>query len=134
MCKTVCKNDQILGKTASNFDHPCGKQIRLLFNSIEAEDIRSDQYGKYCKNRNHHTQILSDFVTKAFGKTRDATGLFDDIPEKERPTFHEIRALGIMLYEKQGINPDNLAGHMTEEMKKLYRSGHGIQWTEAASI
>jgi hypothetical protein len=39
-----------------------------------------------------------------------------------------------MLHEKQSINPNNLAGHMTEEMKKLYRSGHGIQWTETASI
>lgn len=86
------------------------------------------------KVKKHHTQVLPDYLTKEFARIRDLTKFFDDIPPKERPTFHEIRSLGMSEYKKKGIDPQKLAGHMTAEMTKHYLKGHDIVWTEVASF
>ncbi len=86
------------------------------------------------KSKNHPTQVTSDYLCKAFSKARDNTHLFDHLKARERPTYHEIRSLGIVLYEKAGIDPKDLAGHMTEESQKRYKEGHGIEWKKAESF
>jgi hypothetical protein len=40
-----------------------------------------------------------DHLTKAFTKTRDDSETHKEMPNAERPTFHEIRALGAWLNE-----------------------------------
>ncbi|WP_133144363.1 tyrosine-type recombinase/integrase [Pseudomonas fragi] len=50
------------------------------------------------------------------------------MPANERPTFHEIRALGAWLYEQQGFAQDDiqgLMGHADVKMTAHYHSGHG---------
>nr|WP_256348121.1 tyrosine-type recombinase/integrase [Pseudomonas yamanorum] len=46
----------------------------------------------------------------------------------ERPTFHEIRALGAWLFEQQGFAQEHiqgLMGHADVKMTEHYQSGHG---------
>ena len=46
---------------------------------------------------------------------------------EERPSFHSIRALGIMLYFKAGYDLNYimaLAGHADEKTTQLYIEGH----------
>ena len=57
------------------------------------------------------------------------SGFFDNIPMNERPSFHEIRSLGIKLYEDQGIDAQKLAGHTDRKMTDKYKEGHEIEWT-----
>ncbi|MEH6814187.1 MAG: hypothetical protein V7677_16760 [Motiliproteus sp.] len=51
------------------------------------------------------------------------------MPANQRPTFHEIRALGAHLYKEQGIDPQALLGHTDAKMTDHYLDGHGTQWT-----
>ncbi len=77
----------------------------------------------------HWTQIKPEMVTRKFKDIRDELPIFQKIPANQRPTFHEIRALGIKLYKDSGENPQELAGHASEEMTNNYDSGHDeIRW------
>ena len=42
----------------------------------------------------HWAQVMPDRLTKYFRIYRDKMGIFDKIPKEQRPSFHEIRALG----------------------------------------
>lgn len=82
----------------------------------------------------HWTQVKPQMITRAFAEARDESGLFDGVPENERPTFHEIRALGIKNLKDKGVDPQKLAGHATAKMTSNYDSGHDeIRWTEVAA-
>lgn len=83
------------------------------------------------KNKVHHTQVLPDYLTDKFAEARDATGLFDAFEPLERPTFYEIRSLGIKLYEDSGMDAQKLAGHTNRKMTEAYKKGHEIEWTYA---
>lgn len=73
--------------------------------------------------------LQPDNITRGFATARNRSGLFDDVPANERPTFHEIRSLGAHLYREQGIDPQALLGHTDAKMTKHYLDGHGIEWT-----
>ncbi len=83
------------------------------------------------EKKSHHTQVLPKYLSDRFAAARDKTGLFETMPELERPTFHEIRSLGIKLYENNGYDAQKLAGHTERKMTELYKEGHGIEWTKA---
>lgn len=73
-------------------------------------------------------------LSNAFAEARDATGLFDRVPAKKRPTFHEIRSLGARLKQnagcpKEAINA--LLGHTTLKMTDVYLEDGSIKWTDA---
>jgi enterobacteria phage integrase len=85
------------------------------------------------KKRHHFTQILRDYFIEEFSKVRDSIECFSKMPVKQRPTFHEIRSLGITLYEKQGIDAQALAGHTTRRMTETYKKGHEDQWVYTKS-
>ena len=75
----------------------------------------------------HPFAILPDYLTKQFKKWRDKSGVYDHLQPNERPSFHDIRALGIMLYFKAGYPKEYimaLAGHATEDMTNHYIDGH----------
>lgn len=76
----------------------------------------------------HWNAVTPDYLTKAFSQARDDSKAYDHIPANERPTFHEIRALGAWLYEQQGFAQDyiqGLMGHADVKMTEHYQSGHG---------
>lgn len=83
-----------------------------------------------CDALEHWTQVTLDTLEKYFRYAREAAGCCDDMEMGEKPTFHEIRSLGIHLYEKAGVDAQKLAGHKSRLMTDLYKTGHEIQWTE----
>lgn len=84
------------------------------------------------EEKEHWTQVLPDLLSKTFKEVRDSAGLFDKMKPRERPTFHEIRALGAWLYEKQGFDRagyvQQLMAHADEKMTEHYQSGHEKKW------
>lgn len=82
----------------------------------------------------HWTQVKPEMLTREFARARDESGLFDDMDAGEKPTFHEIRALGIKESRDKGRDPQKLAGHATARMTSNYDSGHDeIRWVEVSS-
>ncbi|WP_375191857.1 phage integrase Arm DNA-binding domain-containing protein [Marinobacter sp.] len=84
------------------------------------------------KGRQHWSQLTANHFSAEFRLVRDETGLFDDMPREERPTFHEVRALGSWLYKKQGFDKKNyvrpLMAHADEKMTDEYQKGHEQEW------
>jgi integrase len=81
----------------------------------------------------HRHQVLANFLTHTFSEIRDATGLFNRLPALERPSFHEVRALGSHLYERAGYDTKDvqeLMAHTDEIMTKRYQAGFETRWTE----
>jgi integrase len=76
-------------------------------------------------------KVSADYLTKAFKKARDSTGIFDRMDVLQRPTFAEIRVLGSGIYkEKFGDAYTNkLMGHTTQKMTNAYIE-QVINWTE----
>lgn len=80
------------------------------------------------KDRDHHTQVLPEQLSRAFAEARDAAGITCDNP----PTFHEIRSLGGALLQNAGWTLQQvqaLMGHGSEAMTKHYLDGHDAPWT-----
>ncbi len=95
---------------------------------------RPDRKIKDRKGMDHWTQVTPDKITREFADARDRTGLFAHLEPKKRPSFHEIRALGIKLYRDQKIEPQQLAGHASEQMTNNYDADHDeIRWVEATA-
>lgn len=68
---------------------------------------------QHLKNKAHPFAVEPDFVTRAFGEARDAAGVAAQLSPRQRPTFHEIRALGGRLYRKAGWTRDQVQALMT---------------------
>jgi integrase len=84
---------------------------------------------RYKTNRNE--ALKPEDLSRFFQEARDRCGLYDNKEMAERPTFHEIRSLGIRLYKDAGLSDKDimaLSGHATDEMYRLYLSRHSEQW------
>jgi integrase len=80
----------------------------------------------------HHAQITGEYLGKEFKKVRDSVPEIKDMPAAQRPTFHEIRALGGSLYLEQGFSKEYvnlLMGHTSQKMTDEYTDQHQ-NWTE----
>jgi len=81
------------------------------------------------KKKDHLTQLSPDQVSRGFQFARQASLLYENLPEEQHPSFHEIRSLGIYLYEQQGFNADILAwGNPGSAMKLKYLSRHETKY------
>lgn len=79
------------------------------------------------KAKPHPFAVLPDYLSKQFSKWRDKSGAYDHLPKNQRPSFHDIRALGILMYHKAGYPMDYimaLAGHALSSTTEHYISGH----------
>ena len=89
--------------------------------------------------KDHWTSVTPNYLSNEFSKARDAAHAYDHIPATERPTFHEIRALGAWLYEQQNFPQEYiqaLMGHADAKMTKHYQDGHtekGIEYLEVGA-
>lgn len=86
--------------------------------------------------REHWTQVLPEQLTREFQRLRDELKLFDHLTMDERPSFHEIRALGADLYLERGVPKEEiqkLLGHASEQMTKVYLDRHGEKWVDASA-
>lgn len=115
-----------IGESLKNILNRCRDDIvsPYLIHRLPERNLKSD-------SKNHHTQVTPDYLSKQFMIVRDQTELFCHLLPLERPTFHEIRSLGIKLYEDAGFDAQFLAGHTNRKMTEQYKVGHGIEWTIA---
>lgn len=74
----------------------------------------------------HKFAMTEGLLTKEFAKYRDQSGVYDHLATGQRPSFHDLRALGIVIItEKYGKEyAMALAGHADERMWKHYLKGH----------
>ena len=75
----------------------------------------------------HPFAVLPEYLSKQFTKWRDESGAYKHLAKDERPTFHDIRALGILMYFKAGYPMDYimaLAGHAKASTTEIYIEGH----------
>lgn len=115
--------------------------IKAIFERAEHSPVNSPYLVHHepsrrakAKGRSHWSQFTPNRFNELFRELRDSLPIFTNIPKDERPTFHEIRALGSYLYKKAGYKrPDVkvLMAHSDEKMTELYQSGHEIEWNEA---
>lgn len=78
----------------------------------------------------HPFAITRDTLTRAFSDLRDQVGVYDQLPKPERPTFHELRALGVHLYTEAGYPKEYvmaLSGHATDAMFERYSRDHEMK-------
>ena len=75
--------------------------------------------------REEWSQVLPNFLTQSFAKARE--GVYD-LPSKQQPGFHSLRAWGAHLYSEAGV-PDEqtqaLMAHASVKMTERYQDGHG---------
>ena len=72
-------------------------------------------------------RLSPDSITRGFAAARDTLAEFQVMPEEARPTFHEVRSLGSMLYRKAGwVEEDiqKLLAHTSLAMTEKYLDGH----------
>lgn len=87
---------------------------------------------KRAKDREHHTQVLPEQLSREFKAVRDSLG----IGGKNPPTFHEIRSLGGALLQEAGWDLQQvqaLMGHASEEMTRVYLDGHAAPWVAVSA-
>ena len=83
--------------------------------------------GKVSERCDHPFQVSSKLISKAFSELRDKLGITASLKKEERPTFHEIRALSIHLYDKAGIDAQSRAAHSDAKSTMIYRENH-VEW------
>lgn len=86
----------------------------------------------------HHGQakpgkpVNPQTITTAFAWCREKAGIRTE-PGKTPPTFHELRSLGIRLYQQQGYDPQALAGHKEASTTAVYLDDRGAEWIDVRS-
>ncbi|MCP8687718.1 phage integrase Arm DNA-binding domain-containing protein [Marinobacterium sedimentorum] len=83
------------------------------------------------KETEHWTQVRPQTLSKAFAEVRDQVKEIARLPAEQRPTLHEIRALGGHLYLEAGFSEEyvqTLMGHSSAKMTAHYTDRH-IEWT-----
>ncbi|PKH86904.1 tyrosine-type recombinase/integrase [Colwellia sp. Bg11-28] len=127
-------------KEASRVAIPITKRLKEIIKESKSDGIESPfivhksfirNYEKM-ENKEHNTQLRTSYLTKAFTKLRDELKLYSHLKPKERPTFHEIRALAIYQYDQSGVDPQARAAHTDAESTKLYKKGH-VKWIKVAA-
>jgi len=79
------------------------------------------------KEVRHPTQVAPDYLSRSFSALRDQVGVGSGLPDEQRPTFHEIRALSAFLFNKQGIDPQGRMAHSDSKSTRIYTENH-IDW------
>lgn len=85
------------------------------------------------QNLDHHTQISSISISRAFSDIRDELGLFKSLKKADRPSFHDIRSLSIELQERAGHDAQKRAAHSSRETTEIYKRGY-VQWNEVPDV
>ena len=73
---------------------------------------------RWMEGKEHWTYVNERYLTRAFGEARDQVERFAALPERERPTFHEIRGLGSRLHESRGRPRKDIQELMTHSDPK----------------
>lgn len=128
---------KVIGNEEAHVAIPIGDELkRIIDNSKDkvlcpyvvhrSPDSRRKAISNDCT---HPNQILPDYLSNEFRKFRDGTGIFDNMPNEQRPTFHEIRALSSKLFKDMGVDPQSRMAHRDARSTKVYTSNH-VQFVE----
>jgi len=111
-----------------------GTELEQVIERANKSDIPSPylvHYRPRYKNRkneecDHWSQLSREQISKGFAKARKLSGYYEHLTPKEKPTFHEIRALGANLYLEKGWTEEDiqkLLGHtkLSQTFEYLYR-------------
>ena len=85
---------------------------------------------KLSAKREHPTQLTAEQLTRAFADIRNELGIQASLPRRDRPTFHEIRALCAHLCSESAWTTAQIAdllGHEDEKTTEGYLSDHHQQ-------
>lgn len=128
---------KVKDKEASRVAIPITKKIKAIIEKSRTDNIASpyiihkilDRRKGSAKNITHKTQLDSVYISRAFSALRDELSILSDLPKEKRPTFHEIRALSIHLYDEIGHDAQARAAHTDSESTKVYKKDH-VEWVE----
>ncbi|MCG9698365.1 site-specific integrase [Shewanella sp. Isolate11] len=88
-----------------------------------------DRDNKQSTLTDHRYQVDPNYLSRSFSDVRDELGLFDHLEMKQRPSFHEIRALAARLFSDMGVDPQARLAHTDSKSTKVYVQNH-LEWTE----
>jgi integrase len=78
---------------------------------------------RWMEGKPHWTYVNERYLTRAFKAARDKVARFAALPERERPTYHEIRGLGSRLYLEHGRSKrdiQELMTHSSQQTTEIY--------------
>ena len=75
----------------------------------------------------HPFQFSSKQISREFSNLRDMLGICAELSKEQHPTFHEIRALSIHLFDKAGVDPQSRAAHSDAKSTKIYKENN-VEW------
>lgn len=119
----------VLQRKTRNYKNPVWIEIEMGDELLAAVDecLRSDVPCPYLIHRRpdklskqdrdakpHAFAVTPGYLSREFSRFRDASGAYAALKPGERPTFHELRALGTHLYGEAGYSDEYvmaLSGH-----------------------
>jgi len=128
---------KVIGNEEAHVAIPIGDELKRIIEQSRDSTLcpyvvhrLPDERRKHVSGEvSHPNQVTPDYLSKAFRRFRDSTGLFDSMPNEARPTFHEIRALSSKLFSDQGVNPQARMAHKDARSTKVYTANH-VQFVE----
>lgn len=128
-------------KTGAKIRIPLGLKLNVLGMSLDDIRRRVSNSGIATRWLTHHASangrakpgfpVHPQTIARAFAEARDAAGIATE-PGRKPASFHELRSLGIRLYQAQGYDPQVLAGHKDAATTAVYRDDRGAEWKEVA--
>lgn len=127
---------KVADKEAAHVAIPIGAELKRIIDDSR-DNVASPfvvhrmphRMNKRSKETNHPTQLAPDYLSRQFSRLRDEVGIGAILPEPQRPTFHEIRALAAHLFDLQGVNPQARMAHTDADSTKIYTRDH-VEWVE----
>ena len=115
-------------KTKKPISIPVSQQLQKIIDQTRTDGIVS----RYVIHRRHSRsksgpefgKVNINTFNTIFQNVRKEAGIYSHLKPAQRPSFHEIRALGTKLYRDADIDPQPLLGHTDEAMTDHYDSGH----------
>jgi hypothetical protein len=120
-------------KEASRVEIPITAELQKVIDESRklASPYIVQRIGRYrhqlSEGCDHPFQVSSKKISREFSKLRDELGIAANLEKDERPTFHEIRALSIHLFDKAGVDPQARAAHSDAKSTKIYKENH-VEW------
>ncbi len=82
---------------------------------------------KVAKGLEHPYQLNPEYLSKKFSYFRDKSQACSHLPQEQRPTFHEIRALASHLLKQQGYDAQSRMAHKDKRSTDTYTKDH-VKW------
>ena len=79
------------------------------------------------KKKLHRNAVTRFYIANSINKLLDLHPILKDIPNNERPGFHEIRALANMLLDQDGIQAKMRAAFLSHKSETVLRTNYSTQ-------